>query len=261
MDGRFRIGGLTVQLSGPAHALESIGQAWAKFAVDGPAEVEVAVEVDPARPRAVAPLAMPEVRAGDDGAVLVEGPSFRAEIDPHRVVARVRGADERFGVESALKVLLAARLAWAGGLLVHGVALACEGRAGLFTGPSGAGKSTLAELGRRAGLTVLADELVAVWPGWRVEGTPWNAGLPERAALAGVGTLSWSPAAARLDRPPAANVLRVLANNVLLPDPGAAGKAAAFHAQAALMNGVQSWTLDFAQEADVGVVLREALKA
>lgn len=249
-----------MQLSGQARALEAIGRAWAGFAVDGPVEVEVAMEVDPERPRAPSPPAMPEVRAREDGAVLVEGASFRAEIDPHRVVARVRGADERFGLESALKVLLAARLAWAGGLLVHGVALVVGGRAGLFTGPSGAGKSTLAGLGRRAGLSVLADELVAVWPGWRVEGTPWNEGRPERAALVGVGTLSWS-SAARLERPPAASVLRVLASNVLLPDPGPAGKAAAFHAQAALMNGVQSWTLSFAQDGDVGEVLREALKA
>jgi hypothetical protein len=249
-----------VQLSGRARALESIGRAWAAFAVDRPAEVELVVEGDPVRPPAPSPPVMPEVRAGDDGTIAVEGPSFRAEIDPHRVVARVRGADERFGVESALKVLLAARLAWAGGLLVHGVALASGGRAGLFTGPSGAGKSTLAGLGRRAGLSVLADELVAVWPGWRVEGTPWNEGLRDGAALVGVGTLAWSDAA-KLERSSASGVLRVLASNVLLPDPGPAGKATAFHAEAALMNGVRSWTLSFALEGDVGAALREALEA
>lgn len=246
-----------MQLSGQARALEAIARAWAGFAVDGDAEAEVALEVDPSRPRAEAPVAMPEVRS-EGGRVTVEAASFRAEISGRS--ARVWGADERFGVESALKVLLAARLAEAGGLLVHGVALAWRGRAALFTGPSGAGKSTLAALGKRAGLEVLADELVAVRPGWRVEGTPWNEGVAGSAALAGVGTLAWAEAA-RLERAPAAAVVRVLAGNVLLPDPGAEGKARAFRAQAALMNAVQPWTLWFAKDGDVGDVLREALEA
>jgi len=253
--GRFRVGGLVVQLSGEARALEAIERAWAPFADAGSPEAEVALEVDPSRPRARAPVAMPEVRAG-----AVSAASFEAEISGDGRTARVRGADERYGVESALKVLLAARLAEAGGLLVHGVALAWQGRAALFTGPSGAGKSTLAALGRRAGLEVLADELVAVWPGWRVEGTPWNEGAAASAVLAGVGTLAWAESA-RLERAPAAGVVRVLAGNVLLPDPGADGKARAFRAQAALMNAVRPWALWFAQDGDVGGVLREALGA
>jgi hypothetical protein len=260
VEARFRVGGLTVQLSGRARALEALSRAWAGFAApkDGSgADAEIELEVDPSRPRAEAPVAMPEVRA-EAGQIQVEAASFQAEI--HGRSARVRGADERFGVESALKVLLASRLAEAGGLLVHGVALAWEGRAVLFTGPSGTGKSTLAALGRRAGLEVPADELVAVWPGWRVEGTPWNEGVARSAALAGVGTLAWAEAA-RLERAPAANVVRVLAGNVLLPDPGPEGKARAFRAQAALVNAVPSWTLWFAKDGDVGDALREALKA
>jgi len=253
--GRFRVGGLVVQLSGEARALEAIERAWAAFADGGDADAELVLEVDPSRPRARAPVAMPEVRAG-----AVSAASFEARISADGRTARVRGADERYGVESALKVLLAARLAEAGGLLVHGVALAWRGRAALFTGPSGAGKSTLGALGRRAGLELLSDELVAVWPGWRVEGTPWNEGAAGGAALAGVGTLGWADSA-RLERAPAASVVRVLAGNVLLPDPGPDGKARAFRAQAALMSAVRSWTLWFAKDADVGGALREALEA
>jgi hypothetical protein len=205
---------------------------------------------------------MPEVRNAEDGSLHLEAPSFQADIDRERKVVRVRGANERFGVETAIKYLLAARLAAEGGLLVHGVALADDERAALFTGPSGAGKSTLAALGQQAGFEVLADELVAVWPappGYRVFGTPWNVGRPDSAILVGVATLHHAEAP-RLSRQPATNVLRVLSENVLLPDVTPEGKQAAFRAQAGLVSGTQSWQFEFSRTGDIGEILRYWLR-
>jgi len=256
---------VTVELSGQAAALGAVARAWSRFAAEAPADAEVVLEVDPAAVPAAAP-SMPEVSAGRGGAVVLESVSFRAEIDGGRRVARVRGADERFGVETAVKCLLAAKLAGAGGLLVHGVALAHRGRAALFTGPSGAGKSTLGRHGAEGGLALLADELVVVSaaPGrggrFRVEGTPWNSGVPEDAALALVGTLGWAGAPALEPHPPA-EVMRVLAGNVLWPpDPAPGARAAAFRRAAALLNGVETRRLWFAPEPAVGAVLRAVLE-
>lgn len=265
MGGRFRIGDWTVQLSGRAGALEAIERAWARFSAETPADVEaeakVVLEVEPGVAPARSP-SMPDLSAGPGGSIQLASASFQAEIDARRRSARVRGADERFGVETIVKCLLAARLAKAGGLLVHGVALSHGGRAALFTGPSGAGKSTLGRFGVEGGLALLSDELVAVQPeeggGFRAEGTPWNAGAPGRAALAMVGTLGWA-SPPRLEPQPPAEVMRVLMGNVLVPEPGPAGRSAAFQGAARLVNGVRTGRLWFAQDAGVGAVLRAEL--
>ena len=267
MGGRFRVGGLTVEVSGKAGALKALERAWAPFAVEAKAAVdaEVELELDGKRRPAPSPCPMPDVRLDANGSLQIEGVSFHAEIDQARRSVRVRGADERFGVEMAIKHLLAARLASAGGgLLVHGVALANGSRAALFIGQSGAGKSTLGKLGQQAGLRMLSDELVAVWAvetgrAYRAEGTPWNEGVPEGAPLAGVGTLHWEDAA-RIERQPASNLLRDLMGNVLLADPSPEGRSAAMKAQAAFVSAVATWKLHFAADQPVGPAIQWALK-
>lgn len=84
---------------------------------------------------------------------------------------------------------LVLRLAWylvgtgQGAVLIHASALRLGDLAFVASGPSGAGKSTLARLGQGAGLTLLTDEVVMLFPDGRVSGTPFrsdfdNAGAP-----------------------------------------------------------------------------------
>jgi hypothetical protein len=84
---------------------------------------------------------------------------------------------------------LVLRLAWylcgtrQGGVLIHASALGEGENALVAAGKSGDGKSTLARLGKGAGLEVLTDEVVMLFPDGRVSGTPFrsdfdNAGQP-----------------------------------------------------------------------------------
>lgn len=75
---------------------------------------------------------------------------------------------------------LVLRLAWylatarLGGVLLHAAAIAHQQRAIVACGKSGAGKSTLSRLCGAAGLTLLTDEIVQVFPDGRVGGTPFR---------------------------------------------------------------------------------------
>ena len=83
-------------------------------------------------------------------------------------------ADGPFPGELALRLgyyLVASRQ---GGLLLHACALALGPDAVVACGKSGDGKSTLARLGRAAGLTLLTDEVVQLFPDGRVAGTPFR---------------------------------------------------------------------------------------
>jgi hypothetical protein len=60
------------------------------------------------------------------------------------------------------ELLLVNRIAYLGGVLIHGCGLIYEGRGHLFTGTSGAGKSTLASLWQPTGVPILSDERVIV---------------------------------------------------------------------------------------------------
>jgi hypothetical protein len=75
---------------------------------------------------------------------------------------------------------LVLRLAWylagtrAGAVLIHACALR-EGDVGVVAaGKSGDGKSTLSRLGQGAGLALLTDEVVMLFPDGRVSGTPFR---------------------------------------------------------------------------------------
>ncbi|MFO0599492.1 MAG: hypothetical protein U0228_29570 [Myxococcaceae bacterium] len=75
---------------------------------------------------------------------------------------------------------LVLRLAWYlagtddGAVLIHANALSNGARASVAAGKSGDGKSTLARLGAEAGLTLLSDEVVMLFPDGRVSGTPFK---------------------------------------------------------------------------------------
>lgn len=218
---------------------------------------------DPPSPRAPPTVQeLPRLAPGDSGTLRVEGAGYSAVLSADRCRADVIGSG-RYPVENVIKVMLASALAKRGGLLIHGVGLMHEGRAALFVGHSGAGKSTLGGLWREAGGTVLADELVAVWPveagGWRAAGTPWN--VPVRtaeAALVAVGTLGWD-AASRWEAQGAGEVARVLLLNALLPEPTPAGRGALVGAAGRVLSSVETARLVFARDASAAAVVRARL--
>lgn len=170
---------------------------------------------------------MPVVRGA-----IITGAGFEARVVGNS--AEVTGADERFGVESVLKVLLARRLLQRGALLVHGVALSDGAACAVLLGESGAGKSTLGALGAAAGLQRLADELVVLDADGRAHGTPWNVGLNAHARVALLGTLGWADRC-RLEPIPAAEFLPLLLSNTLLPDETPAVRAEVFQRAAGLL--------------------------
>ncbi|MCY1041749.1 hypothetical protein OV208_10540 [Corallococcus sp. bb12-1] len=207
---------------------------------------------------------LPRLEPGVSGTLRVEGEDYAAVLSADRTHADVTGAG-RFPVETVLKVMLASALAKRGGLLIHGVGLAWGERAALFVGASGAGKSTLGGLWREAGGTVLADELVAVWPedggGWRAAGTPWNVlSHASEAALVAVGTLEWDTDS-RWEAQGAGDVARVLLLNALLPEPTVAGRAALVGSAGRVLSSVETARLVFARDASAAAVVRTRLDA
>lgn len=246
---------------------ESLRRAFAPFVLPGVPEGPRVPTLRLAAPSVARPAPatrlMPQVHREADGALGLEGEDYSARLSADGLSASVTGQG-RFPVETVLKVMLAAELARRGGLLVHGVALAHQGRAALFTGHSGAGKSTLGALWTEAGGTRLSDELVAVWPapggGWRAAGTPWNVGLPQEAALAAVGTLAWDTGS-RWEARSAADVGRLLLPNALLPEDSAAGRGGLLMAAGRLLSQVEPVRLVFARDASAARVVREALEA
>lgn len=204
---------------------------------------------------------LPNVRAQPDGALTFEGEGFEGGVGADRREGWVRGALERFPVEAVIRVLLADSLVRRSGLLVHGVALASQGRAALFTGPSGAGKSTLGRWGSEGGLRLLSDELVALVPeagGYTVHGTPWNLGCAEHAALGQIGVLTHSRTTELSPIAPS-EVLRVLLSNVVEPAASAQARSAVFRIASQVLAKVPSVRLAFAPDLSSARVLGLAL--
>lgn len=79
-----------------------------------------------------------------------------------------------FPAELALRLGYHVATARLGGLLLHSCALARGEHAVVACGKSGDGKSTLARLGKAAGLDLLTDEVVQLFPDGRVGGTPFR---------------------------------------------------------------------------------------
>lgn len=222
------------------------------------------MSIEPAAPvaRTVgwAPL-LPALHGQADGALKLEGDGFEAWVSADRRSGWVRQAPELFPLGAVVRVLLGESLLARGGLLVHGVALAHEGRGALFTGHSGAGKSTLGRWGSAGGLRLLADELVAVLPdgeGFRVHGTPWNAGGPGDAALGMIGLLVHAGSAQLTPIEPSL-VLRELLSNVLEPAASAVARAQLFRIASRLLAAVPAKHLAFAPNLEVAHALTAAL--
>lgn len=126
-------------------------------------------------PRAVTTPAAAEVSWTGD-LCLLDHAAFRAEIDPERREARIfRGDRSALGLVITLRMALACRLPFEGGVVLHAAGLEHEGKGVAFFGPSGAGKSTLA---RCSPWPILSDELVALVPdgggGLGLCGTPFR---------------------------------------------------------------------------------------
>ncbi|MBN8225925.1 hypothetical protein JYK02_00195 [Corallococcus macrosporus] len=262
---RITLAGWTVSLEVEDAALAGplqrvFGAFLAPEAVAADARLVMRTPSNPGAPPTVQEL--PRLEPGDAGSLRVEGAGYSAVLSADRRHADVIGSG-RYPVENVIKVMLASALAKRGGLLLHGVGLVHEGRAALFVGHSGAGKSTLGGLWRDAGGTMLADELVAVWPveggGWRAAGTPWN--VPARtseATLVAVGTLGWD-AASRWEAQGAGDVARVLLLNAMLPEPTAAGRGALVGAAGRVLSSVETVRLVFARDASAAAAVRARL--
>lgn len=101
-----------------------------------------------------------------------------------------QGSDHDPFAGPALELFFVLHLAACGGLLLHGCAVAQEGRGLLFLGESGAGKSTIARLFSERGRGgILSDDRAILRPdgrgGFLLYGTPWH-GEERFAAYGGV---------------------------------------------------------------------------
>lgn len=136
----------------------------------GPARYTLDVTDDPIERPATAPSETYDTlllwRDGDD-LVVDSGAGVFAFADAAgiRVAGDVSGQRFAVGLRRAMHHALSHVLSLAGRVVVHGAAVARDGRAVLLLGSTGSGKSTCAYLAGAAGWDVLADDLVALWPG------------------------------------------------------------------------------------------------
>jgi hypothetical protein len=250
----YRIGPLALELSLPDGPLaDELDQAWGPFRGVPPGQtVKVAVSLREGAP-APWPRPVPRPVALPDGASLLAGDGWQARISADGLAVEVEQRAERLPLEMTVKILLARALSQNGGMLLHGAAVAHGGGAAAFIAPSGGGKSTLAKMAALGGVSVLADELVAVFPisgEWWAYGTPWHVGAAWGAPLKALGLLAWD-SAPRVDALAPTALLKVLAENALLPDDEPATRKALFAAAEQALGKVRAVKLTFAPDARV----------
>ncbi len=273
--GNFCIGGVAVHVGGAPSVVSALDAAWAAFACDGSGtrqadgwRVEVTARGlagEPARQRT-----LPVLTPHPQGGWAIRDEDFTARVHTDGRVL-IEGPDARHPADFVIRTLVAQSVVKAGGLVVHGVALATSqdsalksGAAALFTGESGAGKSTLGRCGVEGGLRRLADELVVLRPApeagshFFAHGTPWNVGTKEAAPLRLCGVLAHDPSD-WLETALRSDILRVLISNVLVPEPSAQSRAQVLRNAAALLGGTRTARLHFAPSPAVARVLQEAL--
>lgn len=262
----FCIAGWTFSIEAPEPALVSqLAADWRAFAAPGGGAhtaLELRTRAKRQRPPGWLPR-LPAIHPEANGALRLEGDGFRALLSADRRTGWVEQPLERFPVEAVVRVLLAEWLLARGGMLLHGVALAHQGRAAVFCGFSGAGKSTLGAWGAKGGLTLLADELVALVPdgeGFCAHGTPWNAGTNACASLAMLGVLAHAREA-RLRPVEPSTVLRVMLSNVLEPADSPSLRARLFQLAGRLLAAVPAREFEFAPNPEAAEAVREALAA
>lgn len=100
--------------------------------------------------------------------VRVEGPSLDVAIE-----------DGVFRGELVLRLAWYLLTARQGGVLIHACGLKYGSSAVIAAGKSGDGKSTLSRLGIAAGLELLSDEVMQLFPDGRVSGTPFRSDVEQ----------------------------------------------------------------------------------
>ncbi len=151
------------------------------------------------------------------------GPRFRVE----GAGVCVEPPQAELDTELALRVGMQLATLRQGGLLLHAAGVAFQGKGVVAIGPSGAGKSTFTRLcARAAGADILSDEVVALYPEGRVEGSPFcsDLDLPSslaRARLVAVLLLDKGPEE-RMDAVAPQEAIAALMGQVFRPLPGEA---------------------------------------
>ncbi len=263
MGRRFAIAEFSFQVDCGGDILATLADDWRDFQTSEPPRTRIELELTPAVTRAAdwRPL-LPDVNRTADGALAIAGDDFQARVEPDRRFARVISPPERFPVEAVVRVLLADFLLAREGLLLHSVGVGLDGRAAVFVGQSGAGKTTLGGLCRQAGLFCLSDELVAIVPtggGYRAFGTPWNVGASAHAELRMLGLLEHAPSPS-VHEQPAAELLRTVLPNALMPDLSPSTRARMFRLACTLIGSVQRVRLRFAPDTAAAMTLARALQ-
>jgi hypothetical protein len=188
------------------------------------------------------------------------GPHFRVEGD----VVRVELPQGEFDTELALRVGMQLATLRQGGLLLHAAAVAFQGRGVVALGPSGAGKSTFTRLCVHAAQAeVLSDEVVALYPGGRVEGSPFcsELDLPSsraRARLAAVLLLAKGPEE-RMEEVSAQEAIAALMGQVFRPLPGEASPGDILQRLARVTEGVALRRFVFRKDEAAALFVREWL--
>jgi hypothetical protein len=165
---------------------------------------------------------------------------------------------DRFPLETTVKLLLARALLKSGGMLLHGCAVAHGGGSAVFVAGAQGGKSTLGKMAALGGVSVLADEWVAVFPisgEWWAYGTPWEQGAAWGAPLRALGSLEFSDSP-RADKVPAEALRAALEQHALLPDDEPETLAAHRAAVAEALGKVKAVKLSFDAHPRVAATLQ-----
>ena len=196
---------------------------------------------------------LPDALTGLNGAEL-----GRARVQGQDVTVWTNGSEE--GAVAALRLGWNVAVHAEGGILVHGSAVAWNGRAILAIGPSTAGKSTFASLCAAAGATLLSDEILALLPDGRCAGTPFRSdlelpGCPGPFEAAAVVLLAKDQSERMLAVSPSVLVRTCLAET--FPGPLEPDRSEGFRRLVSFLSGVQTRTLHFRKSPAAGAFVRD----
>lgn len=244
--------GVALEIAGVRVDLDVLGsflpRRYAQFAVeDGEGDWSIAVRGSLAEQ---VPVAVRHV-VEEGGRWRIPGSEALGWLDPE---ARRGEASGTAVLDTLLRAAVGTTILDRGGLLIHGAALAVDGRAHLCPARSGSGKSTLSA---RAGHP-LSDELsilAKTHEGWVAHATPWWTTRGGRAPLARVYELAWHGEAVV---PLPGTPLRHLASNAVLILDTPEYRARALAAAAGVAGAVPFARLVFRPDTDVDALLRAA---
>jgi hypothetical protein len=171
----FKVGGVSLTLTGPVAWVESFAHAWASW-VDEPPGWEVHLVRDEALPMPQGPFFGARPRFVD-GCCLLESPGFTGKIAPGDGIACLRAhpAAEPGDLAYFVRTAFALRAFDEGALLFHAAGVVHRAAAYAFFGHSGSGKTTASRLS--PGKPVLSDDLLLLRraePGWEAWATPFG---------------------------------------------------------------------------------------